>query len=281
MRTKLIFLVAALCAFLIGGGTADAALQNAVKVKSSFKKAGGPGSLTLQLINIDDAPLPVGKSISQRRLHRYIFNGGLVPQPIKRVVVSSRAARYNRHALPYCKVYFNGRKTIPTRADGITGTERLTYVPRQRNSRSVSRACPKKSIIGRGNFTATIGTPGMAYQPVLAGVLEGSVIAYNYQPKRGDTLGTVVRLHVKRPVPSTLYLYVGVSKRGVIDAKIPTRADIPPNLDAALLPGAVSLTSVDLKLTAPKPKRRHGKRGKPIFTIKSFRKLDFYGQIIR
>lgn len=282
MHKKLILPIVAVAALAIGVGSSGAALQNAVQVKLRFHKAGGPGSLYLQLVNMDDVALPEGKPLSKHGLHNALYNGGLVPQRVAKLIVQSRSARYNRHALPYCKVVFNGRKTIPTRADGITGAEELTYVPGEPNSHRVKRDCPKRSIIGRGTFTAVVGTPGLPYNPSQAGALEGSVMIYNYQPRRGDSLGTVARLHVDNPVPANQYLYTGVSHRGVLTAVIPRRSEIPTNLDAAIPAGEVSLTSIDLKLTAPKPKRsRHGRRGKPIFTIKSFKRLDVYGQLVR
>lgn len=281
MRAKLIVLAVALLAMAVPVATSEAALQNAVQAKLHFKKAGGPGSIFVQLVNMDDVPLPEGKPLSRRGLSMALRNGGLVPQRLKRIVIQSRSARFNRRALPYCKVVFRGQARIPTRADGITGAEELTYVPGQRNSRSVSRACPKRSILGRGDFTATVGTPGQPYNPAQAGALEGTIIVYNYRPARGDTLGTVVRLHVDNPVPSTQYIYTGVSKRNVLTANVPSRAEIPTNLDATIPPGELSMTSVNLSLKAPTPKRRHGKRGKPIFTVKSFKKLDLYGQLIR
>lgn len=282
MRTKLAIFISVMAVGALAFSTANAALQNAVKVDLRFKKAGGPGSLSIQLINMDDAPLPEGKPLTRRGLHNALYNGGLVPQRVAKLIVQSSSAKYNRKALPYCKVVFNGQKKIPTRADGITGAEELTYVPGQPNSSRVKRDCPKASVIGRGSFTATVGTPGLPYDPSQAGALEGSVVVYNYQPKKGDTLGSVARLHVDNPVPANQYLYTGVSKRGVLTAIVPRRSEIPTNLDAAIPAGEVALTSLDLKLTAPKPKHKRGRKpGKPIFTIKSFKKLDVYGQLVR
>lgn len=281
MKRLLIVGLTVIAALAVGVITAGAALQNAVQVKVNFHKAGGPGSLSMQLINMDDVPLPEGKPLSARGVRTALFNGGLVPQRVRRLIVQSNSVRYNRRALPECKVIFNGQRKVPTRADGITGAEELTYVPAERNSSAVKKACPKKSIIGRGNFTAVVGSPGQPYNPAQAGALEGSIVAYNYRPARGDQFGAVIRLHVDNPVPANQYLYAGVSKRGVLVADPPARSQIPTNLDASLPAGEVALTSMDIKLTAPKPKRRHGRAGKPIFTIKSFKKLDVYGQLVR
>lgn len=278
MRTKLIIGISVLAALAIGVTSSNAALQNAVQVKLNFKKAGGPGSLSLQLINMDDVPLPEGKPLSARGLHNALYDGGLVPQRVKRLIVQSSSAKYNRKALPSCSVIFNGQKKIPTNADGITGAEELTYVPGEKNSSDVKKACPAKSVLGKGTFTAVVGTAGAPYDPSQAGALEGTVIAYNYKPRSGDTLGTVVRLHVNNPVPANQYLYVGVSKSGILRADVPSRAEIPINLSNAIPQGEVSMTSLNLKLTAPKPKSR---RGKPIFTIKSFKSLNVYGQLVR
>jgi hypothetical protein len=279
--------LALVAGFMAGTGASQAALQNAVGVKLHFKKAGGPGSVQVQLVNVDDVPLPEGRPLSKGALHNALYDGGVVPQPIRRMIVQSSSIKFNRKALPYCKVIFAGQRTLPTRANGMTGAEELTYVPGKRNSRAVARVCPQKSIIGKGTFTATVGTPGTPYNPAQAGALEGTLVAYNHSPKPGHTLGTVVRLHVDNPVPSNQYLYVGVSRRGVMTADIPTRAEIPTNLDATIPPGEISMTSVELALKAPagKLKRsRHGRRarrGVPIFTVKSFKKLDVYGQLIR
>jgi hypothetical protein len=281
MRAKLVILAVALFAMATGVATSEAALQNAVQAKLHFKKAGGPGSIFVQLVNMDDVPLPTGRPLSKRGLHNALYDGGLVPQRLSRLVVQSSSVRYNRRALPTCRVVFRGQAKIPTRADGITGAEELTYVPGERNSHAVKKACPKKSILGRGTFTATVGTPGLPYNPAQAGALEGTVIIYNYRPKKGDTLGTVARLHVDNPVPSTQYLYAGVSRRGVLIADVPRRTEIPTNLDATIPPGELSMTSLSLDLKAPRPKRHRGRAGKPIFTIKSFKKLDVYGQLVR
>lgn len=282
MRFRFITILVAGITLALGASSVDAALQNAVRVKLNFKQAGGGGSIAMQLVNADDAPLPEGRPLSARGLHNMLFDGGLVPQRISRLVVQSSSMRYNRKALPYCKVRFGGQAKLPTRAEGMTGAEELTYVPGKRNSRTVARICPKRSILGRGTFTATVGTPGQPYNPAQAGALEGDLVVYNYRPARGDTLGTVVRLHVDTPVPSNQYLYVGVSRRGVLKADIPRRSEIPINLDATIPPGELAMTSMNLTLKAPTAKRtRSGRRGKPIFTIRSFRSLNVYGQLVR
>ncbi len=276
MGKRLILGIAVVAVLAFGATASHAALQNAVSVKVNFKKAGGPGSLSVQLINMDDVPLPEGKPLSKASVNSRLYDGGLVPQRISRLIVQSSSAAYNRKALPYCKVIYNGQNKIPTRADGITGAEELTYVPGEKNSSSVTKACPKTSVLGKGNFTAVVGTPGQPYDPSQAGALAGTLTAYNYQPRSGDTMGSVVRLHVDSPVPANQYLYVGVSKSGILRADVPKRSEIPTNLDATIPAGEVSMTSLDLKLTAPKPKR-----GKPIFTIKSFKSLNVYGQLVR
>lgn len=278
MRFKLIAIATALVALAVGVTTSHAALQNALQVKMNFKKAGGPGSLSLQLINVDDTPLPEGKPMSAAQLKASLFDGGLVPQRISKLVVQSNSAKFNSKAIPYCKIVFNGQAKIPTRADGITGAEELSYVPGEQNSAQVSKDCPKTSIVGKGDFTATIGTPGLAYDPSQAGAIQGTVVVYNYKPASGDQLGTVARLHVDNPVPANQYLYAGVSKKNILTAIVPKRSEIPTNLDASLPAGEVSMTSLSLNLTSPKPKK---KNGKPLFTIKSFSKLDVYGQLVR
>lgn len=283
MRRLLLACVLGCAVFVAGVTTSGAALQNALHVKVNFKKAGSAGSLSMQLVNINDAPLPEGRPVSDRGVRGMLYDGGLVPERIQRLIVQSSSIRYNRKALPYCKVIFNGQKKIPTRADGITGAEQLTYVPKKKNSSGVKKACPQKSILGSGTFTAAIGTPGLPYNPTNAGILTGSVIVYNHQPKKGDTLGAIVRISVNDPVPSNQYIYAGVSRGGKLVASIPSRAEIPLNLDASLPAGEVALTSISVKLKAPKVKkaRRGRKAGKPIFTIKTFKDVRVYGQLVR
>jgi hypothetical protein len=72
------------------------------------------------------------------------------------------------------------------------------------------------------------------------------------------------------------YQYVGVSKKGVITTILPSRADIAQYIADLLPPGTISMTKLNLKLTAPKPKK-----GKPIFSIKSFSNLNVSGQLVR
>lgn len=280
MRIKLIAIATALVALAFGVTSSHAALQNALQATVKFKKAGGPGSLSLQLINMDDAPLPDGVPLSARQFHDRLYDGGLVPQRVSKLIVQTSSAKFNSKALPYCNLTdpnTGQKKDIPTRATGMTGGEEYSYVPGAKNAPAVTKNCPAKSVIGKGNFTAVVGTPGTAYDPGQAGALEGTVVVYNYKPAGGDTLGTIARLHVDNPVPATQYLYTGVSKKGVFTAKVPSRAEIPTNLDASIPAGEVSMTSILLNLTAPKPPK--GK--KPIFTVKSFSNLNVYGQLVR
>lgn len=276
MRIKLIAIATALVALAVGVTTSHAALQNALQVKMNFKKAGGPGSLSLQLINMDDAPLPEGKPMSKGQLHNALYDGGLVPQRVAKLIVQSTSAKYNSKAVKYCTVVFNGQKKIPTNADGITGAENLTYVPGEKNPSDVVKNCPKDSLIGQGSFTAVVGNAGSPYDPSQAGALEGKVYVYNYKPASGDQLGTVAMLHVDNPVPANQYLYSGVSKKGVLTVTVPRRSEIPINLANAIPDGEVNMTSAQLDLKPKAPKK-----GKPLFTIKSFSNLNVYGQLVR
>ncbi len=278
MRIKLIAIATALVALAVGVATSHAALQNALQVKVNFKKAGGPGSLSIQLINMDDQKLPEGKPMSAAQLKTALYDGGLVPERVSKLIVASNSAKYNSKALPYCNVVYNGQKKIPTRADGITGAENLTPIPGEKNPSDVLKNCPTKSILGSGTFTAVVGTKGAPYDPSQAGALEGKIYVYNYKPASGDQFGTVALLHVDNPVPANQYIYSGVSKSGVLKSVIPTRAEIPTNLDATIPAGEVAMTSLNLTLKAPKPAK---KNGKPIFTIKSFSNLNVYGQLER
>jgi hypothetical protein len=67
-----------------------------------------------------------------------------------------------------------------------------------------------------------------------------------------------------------------VSKKGVITTVLPSRAEIPQNIADLLPPGIISMTKVNLTLTAP----ANGKK-KPIFSVKNFSNLDVYGQLVR
>jgi hypothetical protein len=290
MRTKLIVIATALVALAVGVTSSNAALQNAIQVKMNFKKAGGPGSLSVQLINMDDAPLPDGVPLSATQLQAALNDGGLVPQRIAKLVVQSTSAKFNSKALPYCrlgkvvldpvtnaKTGFEIVNTIPTRATGMTGAEQYTYVPGKQNDKDVVKACPAKSLIGKGDFTAVIGTPGQPYNPSQAGAISGKVYLYNYKPQGSDQFGTLAMLSVQNPVPANQYLYNGVDRKNVLRAVVPSRAEIPTNLDASLPAGEVAMTSLSLKMTAPKP----AKGKKPIFTVKSFSNLNVYGQLVR
>jgi hypothetical protein len=280
MRIKLIAIATALAALAFGVTTSHAALQNALQASMKFKKAGGPGSIQLQLVNVDDTPLPDGKPLSARQFHDRLYDGGLVPQRISKIVIQTSSAKFNSKALPYCALTdpnTGQKKDIPTRATGMTGAEEYSYVPGDQNAKAVSKNCPAASIIGKGDFTATVGNPGSPYDPGQAGALEGTVIVYNYKPAGGHTLGTVARLHVENPVPATQYIYSGITKSGVFTADVPSRAELPSNLEASIPAGEVSMTSIVLKLTAPKPPKGKG----PIFTVKSFSNLNVYGQLVR
>lgn len=293
MRTKLIIIATALVVLALGATASNAALQNAVQVKINFKKAGGPGSLTLQLANMDGSPLPEGKPMSFTQLKEWLLcegatpragcegraGTGRVPQRISKLIVASTSAKYNSKALPYCKVIFNGQNIIPTNADGITGAESdLTPRPGSKlNPKDALKNCPLKSVLGTGEFTAVVGTVGGAYDQGNAGAIAGKVTVYNYKPRSGDQFGTVVRLDSEIPVPSTLYIYAGVSKSGILAANVPPRSDLPSNLIGAIPEGEVVMTGMNLNLKAPKP----AKKKKPIFTVKSFSNLSVYGQLVR
>ncbi|MFT4048401.1 MAG: hypothetical protein QM648_01025 [Solirubrobacterales bacterium] len=290
MRIKLIAIATALVALAVGVATSHAALQNAVGVNVNFKKAGGPGTLQVQLINFDGNLLSSGggpanptKALSDADMHTTLYQGGgLVPQRVKQLIVKSTSAKFNSKApeVGYCKLVNpdTGATGIPTRATGMTGAETLTPIKGETNPASVLKNCPLKTMIGSGTFTAVVGQVGTAYNPSQAGALEGKIYVYNYKPAAGDALGTIALLHVDNPVPANQYLYNGVSKSGVLTANIPARSEIPTNLDASIPAGEVVMTSLNLKLTAPKPKK---KNGKPIFTIKSFSNLNVYGRMVR
>lgn len=287
MRIKLIAFATVIAVLAVGVVGSQAALQNSVSVKLNFKKAGGPGSVDVQLINFDGGngatangpdgnPFGVAKKPSPSKTKGAVLAGGLVPQPVRQLVIASTSARYNRKALPTCTIVAsNGAKEIPTNAANNNDSSFLAPRPGGKNEKSVLKNCPLKSLVGKGTFTAVVGTPGQPYDPSQAGAINGNVYLYNYKPKSGDQIAFVAWIQSNDPVPNAnQYQYVGVSKSGVINTTIPTRQDIPPNIASALAPGAIAFTSMDLKLTAPKNKR-------PIFTIKSFSNLNVYGQLIR
>lgn len=279
MRIKLIAIATALVALGVGVATSQAALQNAVQVKINFKKAGGPGSLELQLINIDDVPLPEGQPLSSTALRSALYDGGLVPERVSKLILQTSSAKFNSKALPYCELYdeSGNKRDIPTRASGMTGTEQYTYLPGANNNQYVKKNCPSSSIVGKGSFTAVVGTPGQPYDPSQSGAISGNMYLYNYKPRSGDRLGTLALLEAKDPVPANQYIYAGVDSRNVLRAIVPRRSELPTNLDASIPAGEVGMTSLLMKLVAPKPKK--GK--KPIITIKSFSNVSVYGQLVR
>jgi hypothetical protein len=262
MRTKLILIATVVAALAIGVTASNAALQNTVAVNLKFKKAGGPGTLKLSLTNVEE--------------------GGLVPQRVKEMIISSKSGAYNSKALPLCKIVPSqtpgGKDEIPTNAAGNNESQFLAPQPGGKNSATVLKNCPLKSIVGKGTFEAVVGTPGQPYDPSQAGLITGNVYLFNYKPRSGDTLAFVAWIQSDNPVQNAnQYQYVGVSKKGVIRTVLPNRQDIPPNIAAVLPPGVISMTKLNLTLTSPKPPK--GK--KPIFSVKSFTNLDIAGQLIR
>jgi len=261
MRTKLILIATVVAALAIGVSASNAALQNSVSVSLKFKKAGGPGTLDLSLTNVED--------------------GGLVPQRIAKMIISSSSGVYNSKALPYCKIVPTqtpgGKDEIPTNAAGNNTSDFLAPQPGRTNSATVLKNCPLKSLVGKGTFEAVVGEVGKPYDPSQSGLITGNTYLFNYKPHGGDTLAFVAWIQSNNPVPNAnQYTYVGVSKKGVITTVLPNRGDIPPNIAAVLPAGSISLTKLKLKLTAPKPKK-----GKPIFSVKSFSNLNVSGQLVR
>ncbi|MBI2691932.1 MAG: hypothetical protein HYX29_08325 [Solirubrobacterales bacterium] len=262
MRTKLILIATVVAALAIGVTASNAALQNSVSVTLKFKKAKGPGTLKLSLLNTED--------------------GGLVPQRIKEMIIASKSGVYNTKALPYCKIVptqtVGGKDEIPTNAAGNNKSDFLAPQPGAKNPATVLKNCPLKSIVGKGTFEAVVGTPGQPYDPSQAGLITGNVYLFNYKPRSGDTLAFVAWIQSDNPVQNAnQYQYVGVSKKGVIRTILPNRQDIPPFIADLLPPGIIAMTKLNLTLTSPKPPS--GK--KPIFSVKSFTNLDITGQLIR
>jgi hypothetical protein len=261
MRTKLILIATVVAALAIGVSASNAALQNSVSVALKFKKAGGPGTLDVSLTNTED--------------------GDLVPARIKTLIISSSSGTYNTKAIPYCKIVpslkVGGPDTIPTNAAQNNNSEALASEPGASNSDVVKKNCPITSLVGKGKFEAAIGDVGKPFDRGQAGLITGFVYLYNYKPRAGDQLAFVAWIKSDNPVPdANQYQYVGVNKKGVIKTDLPARADIPPNIQNALPPGTISLTKLSLKLESKKPKK-----GKPIFSIKSFSNLNVSGQLVR
>jgi hypothetical protein len=266
MRIKLIALATAIAALAFGVVTSQAALQQKVTVNVKFKKAGGPGSIKIQYENLE----PSGGNPD-----------ALVPERIAKIIVTSKAAGYNSKALPYCKVVptqtVGGADEIPTNAAGNNRSDFLTPEPGGKNTQTVLKNCPLSTLVGKGTFEAVIGTVRQPFDPGASGLITGKVYAYNYKPRSGDQAAMVVWIQSDNPVPNAnQYQYVGISKSGVITAILPNRGDIPPNIAAVLPDGTISMTKLSLDLTSPKPKK-----GKPLFTIKSFSNLDLVAQLVR
>lgn len=185
---------------------------------------------------------------------------GQVPERIKQIIVTSKTVKWYSKALPYCNV------TIPTNAAG--------------NNNAAKLSCPSKSRVGRGNFLVNTGVreqgiPAELYE------INGNITAYNYKPRSGDVAAFLVEIQSDVPVPNAhQYQYVGISRAGVMKADIPATEDLPPQVRDILLnlPGRkIALNTINLTLTAPKVKK--GK--KPLFTIKSYKKLDVSGELVR
>lgn len=259
MRIKLIALATVVAALAIGATSANAALQNSVSAKVNFAKAGGPGTVELKLTNIDESVGTPGY--------------GKVTERIKQLIVKSKSVAVNSKALPFCNLPGN---VIPSNALGNNDSTQRVYIPGKSNSAAIKKACPSTSLIGKGTFTAVDGTVGQAADCSQAGCIKGNLYAYNYKPASGDKLGAVVLIQSDTPVPNA-YQYMYVGWRGdTLTANVPAWSDLPPIISQYLPQGTITMTSMTLKLTAPKPKK-----GKPIFTIKSFKNLDVFGSIVR
>jgi len=261
MRTKLILIATVVAALAIGVTASNAALQNSVAVSLKFKKAGGPGTLKLSLTNVED--------------------GGLVPQRIAKMIISSSSGVYNSKALPYCKIVptqtVGGKDEIPTNAAGNNTSDFLAPQPGGKSTPTVLKNCPLKSLVGKGTFEAVVGQVGQPYNPAQAGLVTGNAYLFNYKPRPGDQSAFVAWIQSNNPVPNAnQYQYVGVSKKGVITTILPNRSDIPKSIADLLPEGIISMTKLNLTLTSPKPKK-----GKPIFSIKSFSNLNVSGQLVR
>lgn len=259
MRIKLIALATVVAALAIGVTASQASLQQSVSVNVKFKKAGGPGKISVKLENVEA--------------------GGLVPERISQLIVKSKSVKYNSKAYPYCKIIPPGSSTdtIPTNAAGNNNSDFLAPEPGQTNSSTVLKNCPIKSLVGKGSFEAVVGNVRQPYDPANAGLITGKVFAYNYKPRKGDQAAMVVWIQSNNPVPNAnQYQYVGISKSGTINAVLPSRADIPTKIADLLPAGTISMTKLSLTLESKK-----GKKGKVPFTIKSFSNLDVTGQIVR
>lgn len=267
MRIKLIAIATAIAALAFGVATSQASLQQKVSVNVKFKKAGGPGTIKVSLENLE----PSGGNPD-----------ALVPERISQLIVSSKSVGYNSKALPYCKIVptqtVGGKDEIPTNAAGNNRSDFLAPEPGGKNTQTVLKNCPTKSLVGKGTFEAVVGQVRQPFDPSQSGLITGKVFAYNYKPRSGDQAAMVVWIQSDNPVPNAnQYQYVGVSKKGVITAILPNRGDIPPNIAAVLPDGTISMTKLSLTLTSPTPPK--GK--KPLFTIKSFSNLDVTGQLVR
>jgi hypothetical protein len=249
MRIKLIAIATVVAALAIGVGMSNAALQNSVSVNVKFKKPGAGGTVSIALTNEDTKQI--------------------VPQRISQMIVTSKSVKWNKKALPYCNI------TIPTNAAGNNTSAFLAPKPGKSNPASITKACPLKSLVGTGTFTAKVGTPGAAYDCGSAACISGYVYLYNYKPQAGDQAAFVAWINSDIPVQNAnQYMYVGVNKKGTITSNLPDRGDIPPTIADNLPAGSIAMTSLNLKLTAPNAK-------KPIFTIKSFKNLDVSGSLVR
>jgi hypothetical protein len=155
MRTKLILIATVVAALAIGVTASNAALQNSVSISLKFKKAGGPGTLALSLTNVED--------------------GGLVPQRIAKMIISSSSGVYNSKALPYCHIVptltKGGKDEIPTNAAGNNKSDFLAPQPGGKNQDVVLQNCPLNSLVGKGTFEAVVGNVGQPYDPAQAGLI--------------------------------------------------------------------------------------------------------------
>lgn len=234
MRIRLISIVAGVAALAIGVTASQASLTGGTNVKVKLAKAGAPAQVTVAIDNTDKVN---------------------VPRRISSVLVTSKDAKWNSKAVPFCK------KSVPTNAAGTNTGAALK--------------CPKNSKVGQGKFSVNIGTPGQPI-PTDLGVINGVINVYNYKPQGGEQAALLLEEITDRPIPDThIYIRAGISKSGVFTAIVPNTGDLPPNVSNLLRNPDLSyrttaLASVTVTLSSPRAKR--GKR--PFLTLKSLKNID-------
>lgn len=242
MRFKMIIALAVIAAVAVGVTASNAALRSETSLKIKLAKAKAPASVVMKVDN------------SNFNTPGNPYGGGIVPERINEVVITSKSAKWSGKGAVQCKI------PIPSAAAG-------------NNTGAIANpGCPAKSKVGTGDFIATAGTPGQPYDTGDAGVITGTLTIYNYKPSGGAQAALLLEAKSKNPVPNVYQYILATVKGGVLKASIPNMADLPVSLSNLFKVGdtykTLSMATMNTKINSPKSKT-------PLLTLNNFKSMDF------